>query len=503
MSGFVPKRVLNARISTTIEKNQTPMQAGLAPRVGKSGASIRLYYQRVDGCECICDPFNDPVVIQKRYLLPGNLEEETMFYNSAGVRVTSFDPALAVPWALGSLANASNYNTDGDQTDRIYYAIVLSRDVNPVVGNIKPVHDLKLGYRRFRDDLGNTVFPGGPGANYGIPGTTDGQFSYVGPPNTGVNGTVFKPITYGGVGAMRFGINEIQVIPKEDYTIVGPSSATPWDVGPFKGSFLETDRAIFSTGINSGWRIDLSGVKLDNPTNQPPRFSGPGKSHWGPVNDPTVPPFFGTKHNPNHVSADNVFIVHNPVHFGGYALLFNISQAILESVDIRAQTTGSIPASGTTNPFVGNILNSNAGPGAAGYPVWAAGLANDYSARYPGQSGDVGAGFVPGKGTGPLQFWSGWGELNGGLNVTNNDPWMALHWFVYHNGISTFYDPKGSFKLQTSNNITDNCVKYDDIPDEPGDFLPNAGVSGFRLRAIAPDKDPPNLEWWYQQNINP
>ena len=80
---------------------------------------------------------------------------------------------------------------------------------------------------------------------------------------------------------------------------------------------------------------------------------------------------------------------------------------------------------------------------------------------------------------------------------------MALHWFVYHNGISTFYDPKGSFKLQTSNNITDNCVKYDDIPDEPGDFLPNAGVSGFRLRAIAPDKDPPNLEWWYQQNISP
>lgn len=63
MSGFVPKRVLNARISSNIEKNQTPMQAGLAPRVGKSGASIRLYYQRVDGCECICDHDHTKIIM--------------------------------------------------------------------------------------------------------------------------------------------------------------------------------------------------------------------------------------------------------------------------------------------------------------------------------------------------------------------------------------------------------------------------------------------------------
>ena len=61
MSGFIPKRVLNARIGTTIEKNQTPMEAGLAPRIGKSGASIRLYYQRVD--ECFCPQQCPPLVI--------------------------------------------------------------------------------------------------------------------------------------------------------------------------------------------------------------------------------------------------------------------------------------------------------------------------------------------------------------------------------------------------------------------------------------------------------
>ena len=64
MSGFIPKRVLNARIGTTIEKNQTPMEAGLAPRIGKSAASIRLYYQRVD--ECFCPPSCEPITIVKR-----------------------------------------------------------------------------------------------------------------------------------------------------------------------------------------------------------------------------------------------------------------------------------------------------------------------------------------------------------------------------------------------------------------------------------------------------
>jgi len=32
------------------------MMAGLAPKVGKPGWAIRLYYQRVDECFCVCDP---------------------------------------------------------------------------------------------------------------------------------------------------------------------------------------------------------------------------------------------------------------------------------------------------------------------------------------------------------------------------------------------------------------------------------------------------------------
>jgi hypothetical protein len=488
MSGGIPKRVLNGRIGATIEKNQTPMQAGLAPRVGKSGASIRLYYSRVDGCCDLCGAWNDPIVIKKRYLIPGKLEQNSTFYNSAGIYIQSGvfnDPAN---WAVSTVPNASNYSVDGDQTDRIYYAIVLNRDVNPVIGNTVPTKDLKLGYRRFRDNLGNTVFPGGPGANYNVPGTTDGQFTYEGVPNTIVQGTVFKPIQYGATGAMTYGINGEQIIPAADYTIVSSTSTTPWSVPPFGGDFLETDRTAFPGGVvNSGWRIGLNGLEIDNPTNPQPRFSGPGKSHWGPVNKPATAGFFGVKHNPNHVSADNVFIVHNPVHFGGYTLLFNISQAILESSDIRALTTGDMGGNG--NFKVGNILSGVGVP--PPFPTWTAGAANDYSAKFPGASV---AG--PGKGLGPLQFWTNWGSANGAV-PTNNDPWMALHWFVYNNGISTFYDPSGTFKLQTNNNINSDCSTYDGASD----FLPSAGVGGFSLKNIGPDNDSPNLEWWYQQSV--
>ena len=75
MSGFIPKRVLNARIANTIESNQTPMEAGLAPRIGKSGASIRLYYQRVDECFCLPCP---PIKIIKRFFTAGNPRKYTL-----------------------------------------------------------------------------------------------------------------------------------------------------------------------------------------------------------------------------------------------------------------------------------------------------------------------------------------------------------------------------------------------------------------------------------------
>lgn len=43
-------------VGKIIHRPANMMIAGLAPRIGKSGASIRLYYQRIDECFCVCDP---------------------------------------------------------------------------------------------------------------------------------------------------------------------------------------------------------------------------------------------------------------------------------------------------------------------------------------------------------------------------------------------------------------------------------------------------------------
>ena len=106
MSGFIPKRVLNARIGTTIEKNQTPMEAGLAPRIGKSGASIRLYYQRVD--ECFCPEQCTPIKIIKRFFTAGHIGNSTL--NVSGLTT---NPALTI----------------GATHSQQYYGIVFDRPV--------------------------------------------------------------------------------------------------------------------------------------------------------------------------------------------------------------------------------------------------------------------------------------------------------------------------------------------------------------------------------------
>ena len=51
-SGYGRSRI----VGKIIHKPANMMIAGLAPRIGKSGASIRLYYQRVDECFCVCAP---------------------------------------------------------------------------------------------------------------------------------------------------------------------------------------------------------------------------------------------------------------------------------------------------------------------------------------------------------------------------------------------------------------------------------------------------------------
>jgi len=126
MSGYVPRRVLNARIGATIEKNQTPMQAGLAPRVGKSGASIRLYYQRVDGCCDFCDP--EPIQILKRGIFPGDVVSGNWSNNAGSGPIINSSSRVVID--LGQNGRLTN----------VQYVVVFNREltstyaVNPPAG---------------------------------------------------------------------------------------------------------------------------------------------------------------------------------------------------------------------------------------------------------------------------------------------------------------------------------------------------------------------------------
>ena len=51
-SGYGRSRI----VGKLIHRPANMMMAGLAPKVGKPGWAIRLYYQRVDECFCVCDP---------------------------------------------------------------------------------------------------------------------------------------------------------------------------------------------------------------------------------------------------------------------------------------------------------------------------------------------------------------------------------------------------------------------------------------------------------------
>ena len=75
------------------------MVAGLAPRIGKSGASIRLYWQRIE--ECFCGPcVTEPITLLKRYLTSGRwLANLTYGHNAAFP-----PPNILIPTPSGNAA---------------------------------------------------------------------------------------------------------------------------------------------------------------------------------------------------------------------------------------------------------------------------------------------------------------------------------------------------------------------------------------------------------------
>ena len=81
------------------------MMAGLAPKVGKPGWAIRLYYQRVD--ECFCCP---PIKIIRRFFSPGDVTDQQL-------------------GGFGITTSANLLPGGGPNTHQMYYGIVFDRTI--------------------------------------------------------------------------------------------------------------------------------------------------------------------------------------------------------------------------------------------------------------------------------------------------------------------------------------------------------------------------------------
>ena len=129
-SGYGRSRI----VGKLIHRPANMMIAGLAPRVGKSGASIRLYWQRVD--ECCVGEYCEPIKIIKRIFVTGNSITDASLTNAGSGAGAN---------ANGFLADVGGSPITTARTEsQAYYGIIYNRkidmaptDVNtPVTGSV-------------------------------------------------------------------------------------------------------------------------------------------------------------------------------------------------------------------------------------------------------------------------------------------------------------------------------------------------------------------------------
>jgi len=108
-SGYGRSRIVGKLIHLPANMNM----AGLAPRVGKPGWAIRLYYQRVDECFCCI-----PLKIIRRFIATGTLDNPNLSGNGV-----FYNPALT---------------PDVGRT-QVWYGIVFNRRINVTSGSVTPI----------------------------------------------------------------------------------------------------------------------------------------------------------------------------------------------------------------------------------------------------------------------------------------------------------------------------------------------------------------------------
>jgi hypothetical protein len=266
MSGYTPKKMQTAKLIT---QPANMMMAGLAPRIGKSGASIRLYYQRVDGCCDFCA--TEPIKILKRGIFTGDLVSGS--WNSVG---------------NASLNVTSDITTAGVPPPRkrnAYYVIVFNRPLTSPIA-ISP--------------------PGGASLDLATATRVDW-----------VTGIVAASTLYE------------KTIPDTDFQLLdfgGPASPAPNNTNIGEDSsgwhiFLDGS-TVTSAGPGSIPAADLGGGWRGNSVNY--NIATGGLNVGVSTGVANMAPNFGCL----------AYLITNASHFGGAAIIFNISRLLNASRDV-------------------------------------------------------------------------------------------------------------------------------------------------------------------------
>ena len=253
------------------------MMAGLAPKVGKPGWAIRLYWHRVDCCyDDLCRA--DPIKILRRYLTPGK------WPGPAGWPLNSytFGYAIGSDIELNTGMGIADYLGGGTVASESmpYYIILFDKEI--LSNNSQPP---PAGLNLYRCDSVGTA----PGAITTIP-TTD-----------------FYYTLQGGGPSLGLGTKE--------YTeAISPLAISPWNID-LSGSFVDGD-------VGSGQWHNINNEFANG------NIPFPNAGFWvGSA---------GGQYS--KTSANVVFIVHKnvPTYFPGNptakaAMIFNISQLLVHS----------------------------------------------------------------------------------------------------------------------------------------------------------------------------
>ena len=268
-------------------------QAGMAPRVGKSGKSIRLYIQRVDQCNCFCE--YDPVVITRRVFITGDVGDlvldnaigGTGWFASSNLGATVAVPTSGIP--------AQNQLNSRHQP---YYGIVFNKSID-VTELIDPAtsDNLHMFY-----------------TNVGSVGTsTIGQSCFNIPPTdfkiinlSGKLGAWDKRITIGLGKAASINIpNGITDTGTVLFSMNPPLNPHgPWNQGFNPGTWCPVNQTSASLNVNS---TDDTQANLASQSAT------------------------GMASNDVRKDYNYAYYITNPAHFGGHTLLFNVANPILSS----------------------------------------------------------------------------------------------------------------------------------------------------------------------------